>query len=106
MRVTHITYMLYCMYVAPETHSYDTMLWIMGDVVNADQFESVTIFDRCYEYGYAHTLHPNAYSFFHTFYRTLSSECHPYLLYNMWVRKQCLQMEPNDNANGQSSYIL
>lgn len=29
-----------------------TMLWIMGNVVKADQFESVIIFTNlCYEYG-------------------------------------------------------
>lgn len=41
MRVTHIM----CVYVcSSRTLWHNTMLWIMGDVVNADQFESVTIF--------------------------------------------------------------
>lgn len=60
-----------------------TMLWIMGNVVKADQFESVTIFRpiQLWRYGFGVELSA----------RSLAIMC-VYLLYNMWV-KQCLQME-------------
>lgn len=58
------------------------MLWIMGDVVKVDQFESVTIFPNLdYEYGLV--FFARAYIY--------------YIICGH--RKQCLQMEhTNDNA--------
>lgn len=61
-RVTHIICvsvslsLCVCVYVAAKLSHY-TIRWIMGDVVNVDQFESVTIFDRCYEYGHIRHLY-------------------------------------------------
>lgn len=78
---------------------YHTMLWIMGDVVNADQFESVTIYSTdamstvtlTISLFLSHSL-PFTLSLAVILVRCCVFGCHPYLLYNMWVRKQCLQM--------------
>lgn len=69
------------------THIVLCMLWIMGDVVNADQFESVTIFRMPWVRS------------------RLRVQAYIYLLYNMWVRKQCLQMITQWTLNSPCSYI-